>query len=238
MKIGEVFTALGYVVGALVFWWAAKQRKLATDGMANLALVGALAGILGAKLTELIFSGWPLSVPWHLAFDPRVGGRALLGGVLFGWLGVEIAKRKMGIRRSTGDLFALALPAGEAIGRIGCYFNGCCFGKECSMPWAIYQHGAWRHPSQLYSFFSASLICGLLLSIRKRTAYEGQLFWIYLLLFGASRFLIEHFRNQSSLVWGLSAMQWFCLELVVSSSAVLLVKHQRLADNVNIAEGS
>jgi phosphatidylglycerol:prolipoprotein diacylglycerol transferase len=226
MILGELFTALGYVVGALVFWWAAKERKLATDGIGRLALIGVIAGILGAKLSELIFMGWPIQVPPLLALDPRVGGRALFGGMAFGWLGVEIAKRRMGIKRSTGDLFALALPAGEAIGRIGCFFNGCCYGKECDLPWSIYQHDAWRHPTQIYSAVSAATIFVVLLVFRKKMAYEGQLFFIYLLLFGATRFVIEQFRWQSHLVWGLSSMQWFCMDLIFFS-IFRLVKGQR-----------
>lgn len=229
MKLGELFTALGYATGALVFWWAAREKRLATDGMGRIAIAGFTVGILGAKLTELLVSGWPVKVPWALAFDPRVGGRALLGGVLFGWLGVEIAKRRMGIRRSTGDLFALALPAGEAVGRIGCYFNGCCYGEPTSVPWAIYQHDAYRHPTELYSAVAGLVIFALLAWARKRTAYEGQLFWIYLLLFGASRFVIEHFRWQSGYILGLSAMQWLCLELSVSAGMALIVKHRKMA---------
>lgn len=229
MSLGEFLTGLGYAIGAIVFWWAARQKRLATDGIGRIAIAGFLVGILGAKLTELLASGWPLKVPWIVALDPRVGGRALLGGILFGWIGVEIAKRRMGIRRSTGDLFALALPAGEAVGRIGCYFNGCCYGEPTSVPWAIYQHEAYRHPTQLYSAASAVVILLLLAWARKRTAYEGQLFLLYLLLFGSSRFVIEHFRWQSGYVFGLSAMQWLCLELVVSSAIALVVKHARRA---------
>jgi phosphatidylglycerol---prolipoprotein diacylglyceryl transferase len=228
VTLGELFTALGYCVGGLVFWWAAKERRLATEGMGRIAVIGFVTGILGAKVSELVAMGWPVKIPPLVVLQPEVGGRALFGGMIFGWIGVEIAKRRMGIRRSTGDLFALALPAGEVIGRIGCYFNGCCYGKACSLPWAIYQHDAWRHPTQIYSAITAALIFLLLYSVRKKTAYEGQLFLIYLLLFGATRFVIEQFRWQTGLVLGLSAMQWFCLELLVSSSVMLIVKHRRL----------
>ena len=222
MTLGEFFTALGYVVGGLVFWLAARERKLATDGIGRLALIGVLFGVLGAKISELVFMGWPVRVPALLALDPRIGGRALFGGMVVGWIAVEIAKRRMGIRRSTGDLFALALPAGEAIGRIGCYFNGCCYGKVCSLPWAIYQHEAWRHPTQIYSAVSAATIFVILWVFRKRMAYEGQLFLIYLLLFGATRFVIEQFRWQDHFVWGLSAMQWFCIDLIAIATYRLI----------------
>lgn len=227
MILGELFTALGYLVGALVFWLVARERKLATDGIARLAVIGFVAGVFGAKLSELVFMGWPLRVPPLLALDPRVGGRALFGGMIVGWLAVEVAKRRMGIKRSTGDLFALALPAGEAVGRVGCYFNGCCYGKECDLPWAIYQHDAWRHPTQLYSAVSALTIFIVLWVFRKRMVYEGQLFLIYLLLFGATRFVIEQFRWQTGTVWGLSSMQWFCLDLIALASFRLVRNRAR-----------
>jgi phosphatidylglycerol:prolipoprotein diacylglycerol transferase len=222
VTLGELFTALGYAVGAFVFWWAAREKRLATEGIGRLAVIGFLTGVSGAKITELLAMGWPVRVPALVVLEPQVGGRALLGGMIFGWIGVEVAKRRIGIRRSTGDLFALALPAGEAIGRIGCYFNGCCYGKVCNLPWAIYQHDAWRHPTQAYSGITAAVIFGLLFGIRKKTSYEGQLFWIYLLLFGASRFVIEQFRWQTGLVMGMSSMQWFCMDLIALSSFKLI----------------
>ena len=192
--------------------------------MAILAGVGFVAGIVGAKLTQTLASGLPVS---SMA---NPGGRALLGGLAFGWLAVEVAKRVMGIRRSTGDLFALALPAGEAIGRIGCHLNGCCYGERCDLPWAVWQHGASRHPAQLYSAATAAATFGLLLWLSGSPSpsgsswrggwgerlREGDLFRLYLLLFGLSRFALEFVRWRESTVLGLSPMQWFCLDLVAS----------------------
>jgi len=227
MILGEVFTGLGYLVGAVVLWWAASQRKLATAGIGWVAFSGFAAGIIGAKLTQLIAEGWPFHIPVEVAFDPRNGGRALLGGLFFGWIGVEVSKRRLGIRRSTGDLFALALPAGEAVGRIGCYFNGCCYGEKCDLPWAVFQHGAWRHPTQLYSSITAAaLLCGLLWA-RNRVTREGDLFLLYLFGFGLTRFLLEFVRWRESVIFGLSPMQWFCLDLVVGSAVVFVIKSRR-----------
>src|SRR5438045_6526543 len=136
--------------------------------MAWLAIAGLTGGVIGAKLTELIFEGWPIKVAFVAGLDPRAGGRALLGGMIFGWISVELAKWRLGIKRSTGDLFALALPAGEAVGRIGCFLNGCCYGKACNVPWAVYQHGAWRHPAQLYASAVATIVFVVLLLARDR----------------------------------------------------------------------
>ncbi len=214
MSLGELFTALGYVVGGVVFFLAARERKLATEGVGWIVGIGILSSAIGARLCQLLAEGWPTRIPFLVALHPETGGRALLGGVIFGWLGVELTKRKLGMRRSMGDMFALALPAGEAIGRIGCFFNGCCFGTACTVPWAVYQHDAWRHPAQLYSAFVSAGLFGALLVAKKHLRREGDLFRLYLLGFGATRFLLEFVRWRESLVWGLSPMQWFCLDLI------------------------
>lgn len=218
MSLGELITALAYVVGGAVWFWAARDKRLSTEGFLPVVAAGLFVGLVGAKLTELVAGGWPFSVSFSVAFDPRSGGRALFGGLVFGWIGIEIAKRVMGIRQRTGDLFALALPAGEAVGRIGCYLNGCCYGRACRLPWAIYQHGELRHPTQLYSAVSATLLFLILLAVRKRLRREGDLFLLYLLGFGISRFVIEFFRAPDHLYGGLSIMQWFCLELIAGTS--------------------
>ncbi len=222
MTIGEVFTGLGYLVGAVVLYLASRSKKMATEGIGLVAIWGFVGAIIGAKLTQWIAQGAP---GW--AFDPRTGGRALLGGLVFGWISVAIAKKRLGIRRDTGDLFGLALPAGEAVGRIGCYFNGCCYGSECAAPWAIWQHGAWRHPAQIYSSITSAVLFGVLLWLRPRLKTEGDLFRCYLLGFGSSRFLLEFVRWRESLIFGLSPMQWFCIELVIGTLVWWAIRRRR-----------
>jgi phosphatidylglycerol:prolipoprotein diacylglycerol transferase len=214
--LGSFLTSLAYVVGALVFWWAARQKRLDTEGIGWLALAGFVGGAFGAKLTEWVLGHWNLFASQPLLMlDPRTGGRALLGGLIFGWIAVEIAKWKLGIRRSTGDLFALALPAGEAVGRIGCHFNGCCYGIGSTWFCAVYQHGAWRVPTQLISAFIAFAIFAVLLFGRDKMAREGDLFKAYLLLYGGSRFAIEFLREREIAAVGLSLVQWVCLALAL-----------------------
>jgi phosphatidylglycerol:prolipoprotein diacylglycerol transferase len=227
MTLGEFITALGYATGLAVYLYVAKRRKLLTQGMAIIAYWALFGGFLGAKLGEFLAEGWPISISPLTIFDATVGGRAILGGLLGGWLAVYIAKRRMGIVRSTGDLFAYALPAGEAVGRIGCYFNGCCYGKATSFPIAIYQHGAWRHPTQLYSSACALATLAVVFAVRKHVRKEGDLFKVYLLLFGATRFAIEFLREGKPVWLGLTAMQFLCLELVIFCGLGLVISVRR-----------
>jgi phosphatidylglycerol:prolipoprotein diacylglycerol transferase len=231
VSLGEFFNALGYLVGGFVFWLALKARGTATSGFALVLCAGFVFAVLGAKLTQLLFEGWPFTIPVEAALDPRTGGRALAGGLIFGWIGVEVAKRRLGIKRSSGDQFALALCAGEAVGRIGCYFSGCCYGTISELPLAVEQHGALRHPAQLYSAAVAALMLGVLVLVKAHfgsSLREGALFKVYLLLFATSRFGLEFVRQRDSVWVGLSPMQWFCLELVVGV-AVMIVLSRRTA---------
>ena len=211
-----------------MFYVAAKGRRLATEGVGYLALAGFAGGVLGAKLTEWVLAhGAVFAADPGSILNPQLGGRTLIGGVIVGWACVEAAKWRLGIRRSTGDLFALALPAGETVGRLGCFFNGCCYGIPSQVPWAVYQHGAWRHPSQLYASAIALVIFMTLWSMRPRLAREGELFKWYLVLFGIGRFGLEFFRERH-LVWGgLSMAQWVCLEMAAGGAIMLATAHAR-----------
>jgi len=228
-----MFTFFGYAVGGAVLYWAARRRRLATEGFGYIVVAGICGGILGAKLMVWMGFNWQAfaASPLHM-LNPHSGGRSIMGGVLGGWLAVELAKHKLGIKRSTGDLFALALPAGEAIGRIGCFLNGCCYGIPTTAFWGVEQHGALRHPTQLYSAAACAAIFGLLLYLRDRMPREGDLFRLYLILWGASRFLIEFFRENEVLYHGLSMFQWIGLELVILFSIVLWISHHRIRLNM------
>ena len=219
MTLGEFFTLLGFLTGALVLYLWSRAQKLNTQGMKYVALSGIVGGVVGAKITQWILGdGNGLS---DAILNPHNGGKSLVGGLVCGWLAVEIAKRVLGIKRSTGDGWALALPAGEAIGRIGCYFNGCCYGTKYDAAWAIYQHGAWRHPTQLYSSAAAALIFAIIWFSRDQLKREGENFRLYLLLYGASRFVIEFARDRS-VVWNnLSLVQMICLETAIVAALTL-----------------
>ncbi len=221
MTLGEFFTLLGFLTGALVLWLWSRARSLATEGMKWVALAGIVGGVAGAKLTQWILGEGGMS---SAILDPHNGGKSLVGGLVCGWIAVEIAKRYLGIKRSTGDGWALALPAGEAIGRMGCYFNGCCYGTQCDASWAIYQHGLWRHPTQLYSGAAAALIFAAIWFSRGQLGREGDSFKLYLLLYGASRFAIEFARDRSTVWHNFSLVQIICLETAIVA-AILLAKN-------------
>jgi phosphatidylglycerol:prolipoprotein diacylglycerol transferase len=223
--LGLIFTAAAYVVGSVVFFMFSLSRGFARRDAGWILFGGLAGGILGAKVARMLFAVTAGVNPSIILAHPD--GRTILGGILFGWAAVEFVKKRLGVNRSTGDGFALALSLGEAIGRIGCFFNPCCYGAVCSLPWAVFQVGEWRHPSQLYSAAISLTIFLTLCYLRKRVSYEGDLFRIYLLLFGISRFFIEFVRERTEIHFGLSVAQWVSLEIAVSM-ILAIAWHYRL----------
>lgn len=190
--------AAGYAFACAVFWWMARRRGMANETTFRLMLAGLIGGLAGANLVQLLATGLP--------------GKTIEGGILGGWLAVIGAKRYLGVSRPTGDLFALALPAGEAIGRIACFVGGCCYGKVATgVPWAVYEHGALRHPTQLYLAIGAAMSFTVLLWLeRRRVLAANGLFYLGGMLFCMDRFAVEFFRENSVAFGGLTLGQIGC----------------------------
>lgn len=221
MNWGTVFTGLGYGVGVVVFLWQVRSFRVPAQQLAVLLAVGFGAGIVGAHLFQVLVQVGPSGLG-----EP--GGRAILPGVIVGWVAVEVAKRAMGIRGSLGGPFALSLAAGEAVGRLGCFFHPCCIGSPSNVPWAVHQVGAHRHPAQLYAAVASTAIFAVLLALQKNLGIDGRrLFALYLGLWGLARLSVEAFRERPTLVLGLSPMQWMALELTVTGLSAFLVLSRR-----------
>ena len=196
--LGSFFTALGFFVGIAVYWWRAKEMRLDTSGTLSIMLVGAVFGVLVARVVERVVEGGSFVT----VLNPLYGGRTILGGVIGGLVAVEIAKRRMGVRYSTGPRWALAIPAGEFFGRIGCYFNGCCGGRAC----APGLFGGGHYPTQAMMAGSALVLFGVLFWKRS----QWPVWPLFLMGWGLSRFVIEFFRESASGP-GVSVAQWACL---------------------------
>ena len=175
--------------------------------------VGAVFGaLIGSKLLA-----WVESLPeyWPHRFDPAVwaGGKTIVGGLLGGWAGVEIAKKALGIRHSTGDAFVFPLILGQCIGRIGCFLTGLddhTYGNFTDLPFGVNFGDGPRHPTQLYEI--AFLLClGAVLWVvrvrRRGLLSNGALFRLYLAGYLLFRFLIEFIKPTWKPYAGLSAIQ-------------------------------
>ncbi len=160
---------------------------------------------------------WPtLVAAWQqghmLALLVSPGGKTIVGGLLGGWLGVEMVKRLSGIQRRTGDLFALPLCVGIAVGRVGCLVAGLAddtYGKPTTLPWAVdLGDGIGRHPVQVYEILFLTIL-GWIVSTKAKLP-EGAQFRIFLGGYLAWRAAIDFLKPQP-LIGGLNLIQWSCL---------------------------
>lgn len=213
-----VFETLAYAAGYAVF---RRLRARQGDALAEpqrwtvlaAAAVGALVGsrLLGlAEQWPTVRAAWEQGRTPALLFSP--GGKTIVGGLLGGWLGVEIVKRLSGIRRRTGDLFALPLCVGIAVGRIGCLIAGLAddtYGKPTTLPWAVdLGDGIGRHPVQVYEILFL-IVLGLIVSTKARLP-EGARFRIFLGGYLGWRLVIDFLKPQP-LIDGLNLIQWCCV---------------------------
>ena len=171
-------------------------------------IVGCLVGALvGSKLLA-----WVESMPdyWPRRFDPAIwmGGKTIVGGLLGGWAGVEIVKRRIGVAHSTGDLFVFPLMLGMAVGRIGCFLTGLddhTCGSPTTLPWGVnFGDGVSRHPAQLYDIVFLSLLAGAMLLAPGRRWGDGWRFRLFMLAYLCYRFGVEFIKPRYHPYFGLT----------------------------------
>ena len=99
------------------------------------------------------------------------------------------------------DIFAPSIALGHAFGRMGCFFNGCCYGKPCSLPWAVkfppphVMAGIPVHPTEIYEALGNLAIFAGLSAVYRHKRADGQIWWLYVLSYGVLRFAVEFFRG-------------------------------------------
>lgn len=193
-------------IGLSAWYWFVRSRR---EPALLAVYIGALGGaFLGAKLAYLFAEGardWPLPERW----SRLLAGKSVIGGLLGGYGGVEAMKRLVGWNRPTGDLFALIAPLGIALGRVGCWLQGCCAGRAVSLRWlTVRDAGGGSHwpAAQVELVFQLAMF-GLLLGLRGNPRFRDRLFFVYLAAYGGFRFLHEFMRDTPRLAGGLSGYQ-------------------------------
>jgi len=143
-----------------------------------------------------------------------LGGKTVVGGLLGGLIAVEVTKKLLGETRSTGDLFALPLAAGMAIGRVGCFLNGLSdqtFGLPTRLPWGIdFGDGIPRHPTQLYEILFLIAVMVVLVWLRPKVYQSGDSFKTFMIVYLAWRLCIDFLKPTVQFA-GLGSIQWACV---------------------------
>jgi prolipoprotein diacylglyceryltransferase len=194
-----------FIVGGAVTYHEAKRLNRATEEVLQVALGALVGGVLGAKLSMFIFLG-PATFIKDLPYL-WYSGQAWTGGFFGGYAGVLLVKRWKHITYSTGDIFALALPLAQAIGRLGNLLGGDPFGLPSSLPWAIVQHGVRRQPSALYELLLDLALFFVLLRLRGRLPRPGDLFNVYVVSYCCLRFLVDFTHADPRPLFGLTLVQ-------------------------------
>ena len=234
-----VFETLGYALGYAVYKRLRQRRGDALGeeqrwGVIAAAAVGALAG---SRVLGLLEQSPRLHMTWQQMLLPG-GGKTIVGGLLGGWMAVEIAKRFAGIQSRTGDLFAVPLCTGIAVGRVGCLLAGLAddtFGTPTRLPWGVdFGDGIARHPTQAYEIVFLAALGTFLWQRGKRPHRTGLLFRIFLGAYLLWRLLIDLIKPQP-LMHGLNAIQWACLAGLLALAASAAWPHSMRQQHKGIA---
>jgi phosphatidylglycerol:prolipoprotein diacylglycerol transferase len=202
-----VFIGLAIATGVMLS--RTTQRRTALDDRQQLGIaLGAFVGaMLGARL-PFAMADWDQLLSGTAWF---ADGKTILTGLAGGYLGVVVAKWSLDIHVRTGDSFAMPVAASIAVGRLGCFVAGCCYGRPTSLPWGIVfpQHGPLpRHPTQLYEAVFHATMAVLLYEFQRRALFRGNLMKLYIVAYGGYRFLTEFVREEQPLWLDLTGYQW------------------------------
>jgi phosphatidylglycerol:prolipoprotein diacylglycerol transferase len=222
--------ALGVLVTS---WFVAREAKkinVSRDMVYDLAFWVVLGGILGARLFYVFLNlSFFLSEPLETLMVQK-GGLAWQGSLAGGLVAAVffLRQREVPVFKFL-DLAAPYVALGHAIGRVGCFLNGCCYGKPVAWGVRFPLLEGPVHPAQLYMVAGQLAIFAMLLFFRRHARYDGQVFVWYLMLSAVERFMIEFFRGDHEVYLGLSIFQYVCLFILTAA----LILNARLYARTN-----
>ena len=216
---------VAFAIATLLLIRQGKAQGLNPELISNLSFIILISGILGARIFYVVLNlDYFLNHPLEIVMFSR-GGLVWFGGLILGGLsGIVYLKYK---GQEIYKIFDLAIPyvvLAHGIGRIGCFLNGCCFGKEnLQFGLNVASLGVTLIPTQLYSSL-ALLGIFMILRIRQRRGYSrGEIFYLYLFLYCLWRFFIEFFRGDSKIfIYHLTVFQIISIILFILSLVMLI----------------
>ena len=243
-----ILLVLGMLAGLWIVTRQARKAGLVPDTISDMAVYAIIAGLIGAKVLLLVVE-WPF-----YSRNPReLLSLFQSGGVFYGGLLGAIPVAFWYARRhrldgwKTADVLAPGVVVGQAVGRLGCFMAGCCYGRPSGVPWAVTFTDLYAnrnvgtpldtplHPTQIYESLACFLILGVLLWMAPRKRFHGQVVLAYVSLYAVARFVIEMFRGDAirGFVFGgrLSTSQAIAIAMVVAAALVLpyLARRKRVA---------
>jgi phosphatidylglycerol---prolipoprotein diacylglyceryl transferase len=234
--------ALGAFAGLWILRLELKRYRHDPEIASSVIIAAAFAGLVGARLL-LILEEWEsfTSAPFDFIFSGS--GFSWYGGLIGGAVATAwiFKKHKVPLPRAA-DMSAPALALAYGIGRIGCFLAGdATWGKVSDVPWAMafpnavagwidpltgvpYPPGVRVHPTQLYELIQSLFVFAILWALRKRNYCPGTIFYLYLILAGSMRFIVEFWRANPILGLGFTEYQWISMGLIILATALFYHK--------------
>jgi len=233
-------------LAALTAAWVVK-RELRRHGYnpelaSSLVFAAALGGLIGARVLFII-EEWQGFVAAPMNYIFTGAGFTWYGGFLGGVAAVSWVLKKNKIPWLIGaDMAVPALALAYGVGRLGCHFAGDGdWGAVTTVPWGVaytraivgwadpttgipYAPGVVVHPTPIYEFLQGVFVFAVLWSLRKKGLAPGTLTWLYFILAGTMRFIVEFWRINPTVGFGFSEAQWFSLLLVIVGIAMLVIR--------------
>ena len=215
-----LFESVAYLVGARVYAWnkARHGDPIAPPDRWSVVAAAAVGAAIGGKLLYWASEPDVMLERWHDPFF-LFGGKSIVGSLIGALIAVEWIKRRIGVTQSTGDLFAVPLAVGIAVGRVGCYLTGLddhTYGLPTTLPWGVdFGDGVARHPTQLYEIGSSLFLPPSIPRVAcRRSRPPADLFKLFLVASFGSRCVVGGIKPGVSLA-RLNAIQWCCLAMLV-----------------------
>ncbi|MGM9985800.1 MAG: prolipoprotein diacylglyceryl transferase family protein [Bacillaceae bacterium] len=211
MSSHSLFEFLAFFIGFQTYRRMRNEKELAEPKLVWI-LVGAIVGGISGSFLLYWFEDPVATFTQLQPVSYYVDGKSIVGGLLGGLIGVELAKKKIGHTRSTGDDMAIPLIIGLIIGRIGCFLTGLddhTYGIATSLPWGIdFGDGVKRHPTQLYEqVYLVFLLFVLLIQKRNEWGWNGLRFQLFMTGYLTFRIVIEEWKPIADPYIGLNNIQ-------------------------------
>lgn len=234
-----MMVAIAFIVGVYLARQEALRKNIKPELVYDLVFFLAVGSLVGARIYYLAFFD-PASFVTNPVSVLKIweGGLAVHGAILGGIIAcVLFARSRRVLFWKFTDLVAPSVILGQAIGRIGCFLNGCCFGVETqsifgvrfpkgSLPDIAYS-GSPVHPTQLYEFVLDLAGFFILWTMRRRIKFDGGLFLVYLALYSIIRIIVSGLRGDSLYIWGSNIKIAQVMSIVVLAVSVSIFLSRR-----------
>lgn len=223
-----ILISLGMIIGTMLALREAKRLGLDENLILDFIIAMIPCAIIGARLYYVIFNWSYYNGDIMKIINIREGGLAIHGGVIGGVIaGIIFTRIKKIEFWQLADIIAPSLILGQAIGRWGNFINQEAHGGPTNLPWGIVVDGVKVHPTFLYESFWNFAIFIFLMIYKKKKKFNGEVFFLYLILYSIGRFFIEGMRTDSLMIGPLRVAQVLSLSLILIFTFLLLRKRKK-----------